>query len=259
MYIQTTSKESLNENLLSTTPSLSARVQEKYLSFCERFVEAGVPELCRLIRDSAAKRVANLSLKEKLNISEIEVIVHDIMDQVKKQEVFQNPAKILLQEDQSGTNELDQDERESLSKLVADALDIFEAPDFKSLIKTAAPVGISKILDVLAEGLSAKVDPTDDLNFLNLNETRLPTAKFIPLMNNILVMSSSDASSSSGGRNPDPILTCFSQLGLIHRFSANVYEAFCQHEDLSSPDSRRPESPPISYTATEFVKSFLPF
>ena len=242
MYLETTRKDR-NQNSSSsifpaTSPAstatavgLSAKVQEKYLALCELFIAQGVPEICRHFKRSVSQRVKNLDLKEKLSIIDIEVLINDIIKIAENEEPPQsesnplrNPCKILLQVNHLQMSDLDQSESDSLKQLIANAMDIFETPDFKSVIHDAASVGLSTVLDQLTESLNnSRAAKTEDDSFVNLSELQLPVAKFIPLLNNLV----RDHPRSKSGP-PDPVLSWLSKLELTHRFSVNVYEAFCQ-------------------------------
>jgi len=232
-------KETTGDNRM-----VSQRVQEMFLTVCSSYVSEEVPDLCGRMFDKCKSRLEGVSLKEKMSLVEVEVLMRDLVASEVKVE-----SGRILRFDGVKWDALDSEgEKDALKRLFADALDVVENPDFQRLMTSILPVGLNVVLDLLAENVNTRVssnnNENDEEKVLNLNEVQLPVAKFVPMLSAVVKGSSVD--------RLDPLLLSFSRLDVITHFTANVYEAFSQ-PDAATAERRRKEDGSIQGMLMEQV------
>ena len=201
----------------STESKLSQQVQEAFLSQSQVFINEKLEELLDYIQEVTGKVTGKLKLNEKVTILSLEQILQDINN-----EICNNPTSPLehistLLISQSHRKDFSEEDQKTLDKLNRDFQEVLELGDFHKVTFSSCNHLMTMIFDHLASEFSEESQKSD---FVSTMEISLPLAKVIPMMNEFM----------SKDQERYRALVCLTANDDMRKFSANVYESFCQFE-----------------------------
>lgn len=212
VYQQTVVKVQQNNNKKF---QLNGHLQEKYLSLGQKFVKKGIGSICKDL--NLPEIVGDLSLKQKLSLSDLDGLFGQI-EMVISDKYGGKNADILqcLQED-FDWSDLNGEEQRVFKLLLADTLEVLDSPDVPQVIRECCHQGFNVLIDQVAEFYS---------NFEQQEQFTHPgqlegvhVAKLVPFL---------DALVGREEGQLDPLMTLMCSNVSLQKFSANVYESFCQ-------------------------------
>lgn len=183
---------------------LSQKVQERFLLFNQSFISEGLKTLCQFIKDKTNEIVSKLSLKQELNLVQIEQLFRQIM----LTSDF-NISKLLLNQSIE-TKDMEIQDKKLYADVNMALEDVLGHSDVKKVIADCSNVGLGVILDILDCSMDTKAS----------SNVRYPLAKWIPIMNNCF--------QNSTLKGNDILCQCLCANHSLNKFSGNIYEAFCQ-------------------------------
>ncbi|KAK3797399.1 hypothetical protein RRG08_055597 [Elysia crispata] len=135
-------------------PSISPRVQERYLSLVKIFIEQGFVDFIHYLKLAVMKEVGCLSLKEPVSLDNLSSVFTHIRERVECG--VDKPTQALYPYLLSSERVPDLEcvmspEDEQLEKLVSETRDVYESSDFHTVLQESIDRGFHCVLDGLAE------------------------------------------------------------------------------------------------------------
>ncbi|CAN8013871.1 unnamed protein product [Ixodes persulcatus] len=198
-------------------PALTSQeIHQRYLSLIQHFFEGGIEELVHVVKAAVVAAFGHVSLKERVSVNDFVVAFDYIKGYVSRgSKPLPGFMRFLLP---PLNVESDSQEVTVLNTMILETRDILETDDFSKVLATCIDIGFGNLrgeveesfhIMQMAEGSGDQV------------ATSFALAKLLPVLKNGLV----------AGR-ADSFLKQILQVELLRSMLANVYEAFCQTEDV---------------------------
>lgn len=195
-------------------PLTNQEIHQQYLSLVQHFFDAGIEELVRLVKASVVVGFGHVSLKERVTVSDFVVAFEYIRNHLSPDG---NPlsgfVRFLLP---SLNAEQEQETAPVLSSMVLETMDILETDDFSKVLATCIDIGYNDLRAEVEESFQIMQDAESESQ-----SAIFPLARVLPVLKNSMV----------AGRK-DTFLKQALQNDLLRSMLANVYEAFCQIENV---------------------------
>jgi len=196
-----------NKNPDDSALELNPEVQSRFLSASSHFLSTGIERLCQFVERVVSLQVSGLSLKSQVTLSDLERILHDSRIAVENELSLQPAtylAEILFPQSDPATpaNEL---------LMLNETRGVLESREVRDLVSNCANVGVSCVLDKLAEVMISLAGESDQ-EFVHPNRAKVYVAKLIPELNNFI--------------HGDEWLQQLLKMDNLCTFGANVYESF---------------------------------
>lgn len=186
--------------------SISADLQENYLSNCKELLNSGLDRLVSFFGEKSKSILEAIPLNRKLKIDELEKIFWAI--QVSAKETQEDPIS-KLRHYVFTENGID----EAVYKcIVQDTLDLLESEDTKLLMTSCIDRSFVTVCDQISEFYS----PSTEGEFVHTSDIKIAVAKLIPIINGLF-------SKNALINNLIQQLVANEKLKVL---GANVYEAF---------------------------------
>jgi len=247
----------LYQQEMSTSSSvrMSPALQQAFLNSSHHFVTKGLARVCQNL-ESCVKSNLSLPLTARLTLSELEAHLTQLFETVRVDQngIFSDPAPCFISQEQESA--LSAQERERLTHLLADSLDVLESEDTLELLVAVCRQGLAHLLDRVADHYSFSPLPAynnnnnnnkasnstesdSDSGFVSPASVVLPLARLLPILTAVL--------EEDGG---EPWLNHLQESPSLQRQAANVYETF------SFPQTSPNEGETWTSTLYQAVTSF---
>lgn len=205
-------------------------IQERYLSLISYFLGQGLCDLAKFVKQTTAKEVESISLKEQMTIDYVQSVVNAVRERVEcgLTELCPGPPTLplcqyLLPGEQVPDIEVKSTEEELFDRVIKETRDILESADFHLVLQESLERGFSRLMDNLADHYRLHMDA--ERPQMGLHEVRLPCAKLLPIADGVIGKMLCDA--------PNPFVQELLLLDQMKNLAANIYEAFSQDHPLN--------------------------
>ncbi|EFX72227.1 hypothetical protein DAPPUDRAFT_59197 [Daphnia pulex] len=205
-----------NQNPSKPDLELSPEAQSQFLSASNYWLSTGIEQFCLMVEKVVSSQVANLSLKQRLTLIELEQIFHDIRVAL-EDELSRQPngflANVMLPPQHSSGEAAPASP--TLTKMMSETREVLESLEVSQLLSSCVNIGVVCVLDKFSEIVSALHTDTnqpDSQDFLHPNHISVYVAKLIPALNNFIFQ--------------DVWLTQLLAIEPLRVFGANIYESF---------------------------------
>lgn len=228
-----------------STEKMTKEVQTMYsLVLIQHLMSSGLNQLINIVRENVTKVMKNHSLKEKMALSDIEQLFWGIQHAVDK-DINKNLLQFILPAEFHRTQQ-----EENLSKMIFDAIDVYECGDFIEVCESSVSNGFAVVIDKIADFYSEPINGKNKLNsldepstsktatenlinnssnnngYVNINNVSMPLAKLIPIFNAL----TSQVPSNDANENKKNLASSLIVLQLQNQnpknLGANVYEVY---------------------------------
>ncbi|KAI4786717.1 peroxisomal biogenesis factor 3 [Gymnodraco acuticeps] len=210
----------------SPSPMAPPEVQQQYLSSIHHLLGDGLTELITVVKKAVQNALESVPLKQSLSLMEVEQQLSWIRAEVEAGE--RNMSWFLLADDQNALADqacgLTENDVVTI-RLLNETRDMFDSPDFSTVLNSSFNRGFSRLLDNLAEFF--RPPPGDSAPFAapdSLSAVSLPLAKIIPIINGQI--------NSICSETPSHFVQDLLMNDQVKQFAANVYETFSAPQDL---------------------------
>ncbi|XP_076310313.1 peroxisomal biogenesis factor 3 isoform X2 [Tachypleus tridentatus] len=217
MYVDTQLQKSKNGIKL---PLATAEVQQKYLACIQHFLDIGVKQLVRVVKEAVKKEFDSVSLKDNLFLKDFHSLIENVKINIAGTHgVIPKVSEYLLPDgpDHLPSGSIASATPSVLSKLFVETYDILESPDFVKVLSSCIDQGYGTLLDKLSE-CYFHINQSNKEKFTNPYSVNVPFVKVLPVLKKVL----QDIPVEDKSLFTYQLL----QLELLKSFSANVYEAF---------------------------------
>ncbi|XP_057328279.1 peroxisomal biogenesis factor 3 [Microplitis mediator] len=210
------------------------RIQENYLNLSNYFIDGGIKQLSLFIKQKVEQVLKSISLKDKFNLKELEQIYLGIMSSILADKNG-DPVKNFRQYVFPPTINTENNNR--YKEIINVTLDLLDGQEFHSLMQSNVRSGFVLMIDKISESFDKAVNKNSDNsssmteevaeNYLivhNLENSKLPMAKIIPIVNNLF------PDISEGNDIHDTWLKFLIANHQLKSFGANIYEAFSPYQ-----------------------------
>lgn len=231
-----------------STEKITKEVQTMYsLVLIQHLMSTGLTQLIKIVRENVTRVMKNHNLKEKMILGDIEQIFWGIQHAVDK-DINKNLIQFILPAEFHRTQQ-----EENLSKMIFDAIDVYECGDFIEVCEASVSNGFAVVIDKIADFYSEPLNGKNKLNertppsdepstskaatenliqsngnsgFVNINNVSMPLAKIIPILNSL----TSQVPSNDANENKKNLASSLIVLQLQNQnpknLGANVYEVY---------------------------------
>ncbi|UYV62251.1 PEX3 [Cordylochernes scorpioides] len=208
----------------------STAVQQKYLSQINHFFQVGQGRVLKTVMRTVEAVLGQVSLKSLLRLKDFEQELGSIKARLFASEIFQANflTHCFLSEEVQGGGLAEKPSQSSdfvIHKMVQETKDVLESPDFEKVVVCCMDRGMARILDMLSECyLYLHQDSNPANSFSNPNNTAVALAKLLPTLRSCILR-----------QNPADLgsyMHQLLQLETLNNFSANIYEAFSQPQEV---------------------------
>lgn len=237
MYIDT-QKQGKGDKPLSNSPlplngslrACSQEVQQKYLGCINHFFNIGIRDLIMTVRDAVQESFKDISLKDRMTISDFQNILATIKQSLLggEKSIITNVASFLLPRNgleieafRSGPSV--DNSSTTLHKMLLETRDVIETEDFGRILTEGIELGFSSAIDRVSESMMS----ANQGEFVNPHQMAVPVAKIIPALH-----SHYKTYDNCSGSDKNSFLQQLLQLEKSKAFAANIYEAFSQPLDV---------------------------
>ncbi|RUS75138.1 hypothetical protein EGW08_017101 [Elysia chlorotica] len=201
-------------------PSISPRVQERYLSLVKIFIEQGFVDFIHYLKLAVMKEFGSLSLKELLSLDNLSSVLNHVRERVECG--VDKPTQalypyLLSSERVPDLQSVMSPEDEQLEKIIGETRDVYESSDFHTVLRESIDRGFNCVMDGLAEHYKQQI-PEDGNE--GIHEVTIAVARLIPVVNSQLSRIVGDA--------PNQFIQELLLMEELKQLAANVYEAFSQ-------------------------------
>ncbi|KAF7281039.1 peroxisomal biogenesis factor 3 [Rhynchophorus ferrugineus] len=191
--------------------SVSAILQEKYLSLCQNFLNEGIEKLANMLKLKFDNILSGVDLKKEMIISDIQTIFWSIQASLNSD--MDGPIN---QFKNYVINTKLSESSDIYSNMLRDTADLLESEEVTSLATHLINCGFTLLVDQLFEFFVTGVSETSDTgNFVNHSQIKKPLAKIIPVLNRLL----------SKQALPQNLLQDILVSDRLQALCANVYES----------------------------------
>lgn len=199
-----------NQKPSNSELELCPEAQSKFLSSSNYFLTTGSEQFCLMIEKVVSSQVANMTLKDRLTLVDLETTllnIHCATEKVLKQQPSGFIASFMLPANDDTTIPV------AVGKLTSETREVLESQEVSELISMCCKSGFSCILDKFTESVIALADKTSsNSDFVHPNRLTFFVAKMIPVLNNSIFQEVW----------PMQLLNIDS----LRVFGANIYESF---------------------------------
>jgi len=195
-----------NQNPSDVELELDPDVQNQFLSASSFSLSSGTEEFCQMVERVVSSQVKCLSLKDSLTLVDLERILQDIhhaVDLELEQQFNGSITGFLLPPSESSSTPVD--------KMMSETREILDSSEVKELLTSSVKMGLTCILDKLAETMPLLTDKTS-ADFVHPNAIGVYVAKLIPVLNNFIYQ--------------DVWNDLLLRIDPLRTFGANIYESF---------------------------------
>lgn len=191
-------------------------IHQRYLSLIQHFFDAGIEELTHLIKAAVVSAFGHVSLKEHVSTNDFVVAFDYIKSYVSRdQRPLPNFLRLLFPPLRV---ENDSQEVSILNTMTLETRDILETEDFSKVLAMCIDVGFANLRTEIEECFRIMEIAEGSGDHV---VSCFPLARLLPVLKSSLVAE----------RN-ETFLKRILQAELLRSMLANVYEAFCQTEDI---------------------------
>ncbi|XP_064468927.1 peroxisomal biogenesis factor 3-like [Ornithodoros turicata] len=185
-----------------------------YLSLVQYFFDSGIEELVRVVKVAVVTAFGHVSLKERVSTNDFAIAFDYIKEHLARDG---NPlpgfVSFLLPPPNA---EHEAEVSPVLRSMVLETRDILETEDFSKVLSACIDMGFSSLRSEVETSIRIMQDAESERP-----STSFPLARLLPVLKSCIV----------AGRR-DTFVKEVLQSDLLHSMLANVYEAFCQTENV---------------------------
>ncbi|CAG9761655.1 unnamed protein product [Ceutorhynchus assimilis] len=160
--------------------SVPAEMQQKYLSICQNFLNAGIEKLAKIIEAEVDKLLKNIDLKKQMKLSDLEAIFWSLQSSLDARQ--DNPIsqlrKYIFETDPPSSPDI-------YTSMLRDTADLLESEEVKFLVIHQINTGFVLLGDQLSEFFNQNEPPSGE-QFQNPFTNKKPLAKLVPILNGLL-------------------------------------------------------------------------
>lgn len=210
------------------------RIQEIYLNLTNYFMDGGIQQLSLFVKRKVEEVLRSISLKDEFNLKELEQIYLGIMSSIlddKSGDPVKNFRQYVFPQN------LNIENNAKLEDILNITLDLLESQEFQTLMQSNVRSGFVMIVDKISETFdkvanksadnSSSMTEEDAESYLivhNLENSKLPFAKIIPIVNSLLPDVPADNDIH------DTLLKFLIANHPLKCFGANVFELLCPYQ-----------------------------
>jgi len=169
-----------NQNPSNPELELNPELQNQFLSASNFSLSTGMEQFCSMVEKVVSSQVKCLSLKDRVTLIDLERILHDIhiaIDSELGQQSKSTITDFMLPPPESYSNIVD--------KMMSETREILESSEVRELLTTSVRVGLTCVLDKLADSMPVLSDE-NNTEFVHPNSIGVYVAKLIPVLNNFI-------------------------------------------------------------------------
>lgn len=217
------------QNSGGVLPALTNQdIHQRYLSLVQHFFEHGLDELVRVVRDAVVAGFGHIGLKERVGPVDFALGFDFVKKHVARDSKKPLPGFLRFLMPPLEV-EGDTDDVRALNSMILETRDILETEDFAKVLGVCIDLGCTGLtgdVESCFRDMQAALQENGSGDLAAASAAAPGTAgfamaKLLPVLRNALVSGRQDA-----------FLRTVLQAELLRSMLANVYEAFCQTEDI---------------------------